>query len=139
VNVYDFHQRNGNRLDPVLEDLAGEVIAAAIEVHRVLGPGLPEGGYQKALSIELRARRVAHRCEVPVPIHYRGEKVAEGFIDMLVGAQLIVENKVVECPNPVHRAQVIAYLQATKLQLALLINWNVAILKDGLKRVIRSQ
>ena len=139
MNVYDFHERNTSRLDPALEDLANGVIGAAIEVHRVLGPGLPEEAYQKALSIELRARGLAHRCEVSAPIFYRGEKVAEGFIDMLVGEQLIIENKVVECLNPVHRAQALGYLHTTKLQLALLINWNVAILKDGVKRVIRSQ
>lgn len=137
MSVFDFHQRNVSPLDHELESLATVVIAAALEVHRALGPGLPESAYQNSLSHELGLRGVPHQCEAPVPIWYKGIKVAEGKIDMLVGGRLIVENKVVEVLNPVHRAQVLSYLHATKLELALLINWNVAVLKDGIKRVIR--
>jgi GxxExxY protein len=138
VDVFDFHARHVSGLDQELETLAVRVIGAAIEVHRELGPGLPEVAYQRSLSLELSVHGIAHECEVPVPIYYRRQKVAEGKIDMLVEGRLVIENKVVEALNPVHRAQVLAYLHATKLQLALLINWNVAILKDGIKRVIRS-
>jgi GxxExxY protein len=137
LDVFDFHRRNVSPLDKELEQLAGDVIAAAIEVHRELGPGLPELAYQKSLSFELSTRGIPHECEVPVPIFYKGQKVAEGKIDMLIGGRLIIENKVVEVLTPVHRAQTIAYLNATKLDLALLINWNVVILKDGIKRVLR--
>jgi GxxExxY protein len=70
---------------------------------------------------------------------YKGVLVGEGFVDILVGARLVLELKVVEVLNEVHRAQVIAYLQAMKLQLGLLINFNVALLKDGLKRVVRTR
>ena len=141
-SVFDFHARIGQSqpspLDPSLEHLVTSVIGAAIEVHRALGPGLPELAYQNALSIELSLRGISHQCEVAVAIVYKRQKVAEGKIDMLVDERLIIENKVVESLNPVHRAQVLSYLHATHLELALLINWNVAILKDGIKRVIRT-
>ena len=83
-------------------------------------------------------RQIPHQCEAPVPINYKGKLVAEGRLDILVNGELIVELKVVEALNPVHRAQVIAYLQATKLTLGLLINFNVAILRDGIKRVVKT-
>jgi GxxExxY protein len=137
-SVFDFHARHVSPLDPELEKLVSAVIAAAIEVHREPGPGLPECAYQDALSHELTLRGIPHEVEVPIPVFYKGKKVAEGKIDMRIDKRLIIENKVVETLNPVHRAQTIAYLAATELQIALLINWNVAILKDGIKRIIRT-
>jgi GxxExxY protein len=83
-------------------------------------------------------RGIPYELEAPVPIDYKGKRVGEGFLDLLVGGRLIVELKTVETLTNVHRAQAIAYLQATKLLLALLINFNVTVLKDGIKRVIRT-
>ncbi len=114
------------------------VIGACIEVHRHLGPGLPEKVYREALSHELSLQGIFHQCEVMFPVMYKGKVVGEGRLDMLVGEMLVVELKVVESLTPVHRAQVLAYLQALKLELGLLINFNVAILRDGLKRVINT-
>jgi GxxExxY protein len=138
VDRLQIRERDQIRVDEETEELAAIVIGAAIEVHRHLGPGLPELAYREALSLELTLRQIDHQCEAAVPINYKGKLVAEGRLDMLVGGKLIVELKVVESLNPVHRAQAIAYLQATQLQLALLINFNVTILKDGIKRVVKT-
>ncbi|MGH7214538.1 MAG: GxxExxY protein [Tepidisphaeraceae bacterium] len=118
--------------------MAEATIGAAIEVHRHMGAGLPEVSYKRALSHELSLRGIPHDCEVRVPLVYKGIPVGEEFIDILVGGRLVVELKVVEHLTEVHRAQVIAYLSATGVQLALLINFNVALLRDGIKRVIQT-
>ena len=124
--------------EEVLDGLAHEVIGAAIEVHRHMGPGLPETSYRQALSHELDLRQIRHASEVPFPILYKGKVVGEGRIDILVEDVLVVELKAVETLNPVHRAQVVTYLRATRLKLGLLINFNVVLLKDGIKRVINT-
>jgi GxxExxY protein len=138
MGLYEFRGRAESRVDDETEKLAERVIGAAIEVHREIGPGLPESVYRKALSHELTLRGIPHVCEAPVPIIYKGMTVGEGRIDILVSDCLVVELKCVEVLTEVHRAQAIAYLQAKKLKLALLINFNVAILKDGIKRVINT-
>jgi GxxExxY protein len=137
MDMQDFRERAYSGVDPHVEDLAHAVIGAAIEVHRELGPGLPEISYRRALSHELSLRAIPHRSEAPVAIIYKGILVGEGYVDILVDEQLVVEIKVVEALHEVHRAQAIAYLQALKLKLALLINFNVEMLRNGIKRVIR--
>jgi GxxExxY protein len=137
-SFFDFLARNNSKLSPELERLAYDVIGAAIEVHKEMGPGLPEKGYRQAMSRELSLRGIPHQPEAPVLIHYKGVVVAEGRIDILVANQLVVELKVVEHLTEVHRAQTLAYLKATKLRLGLLINFNVSLLRDGIKRVINS-
>ena len=121
-----------------LDKLAHDVIGAAIEVHRHLGPGYLEAVYQKALEIELGLRNIRFEAQRPVGVLYKGHPIGDGKLDFLVGEQLIVELKAVEELADVHKAQVISYLKATKLHLGLLINFNVTVLKNGLKRVIRS-
>jgi GxxExxY protein len=138
MNVFDFHERNERRADDETEALAHEVIGAAIEVHRLLGPGLPEISYKRALSHELSLRRIAHECEFPVPIVYKGVLVGDGRVDILVDRRLVVEIKVAEAITAVHRQQVLSYLQALKLQLGLILNFNVAVMRDGIKRVINT-
>jgi GxxExxY protein len=138
MSGFEFRARQSSQVSADVEELTEKVIGAAIEVHRHLGPGLPEVAYRNALSHELRLQQIPHVWEAPVPIMYKGVKVAEGRLDLLVCEELIVEIKVVESLSPVHRAQALSYLCATKLQLALLINFNVAILKDGIKRVINT-
>jgi GxxExxY protein len=138
MGVHEFRGRQDSGIDEATEDLGEQVLGAAIEVHRVIGPGFPESVYRKALSRELTLRGIAHVCEAIVPIYYKGELVGEGRIDILVAVRIVVELKCVEALTQVHRAQAIAYLQARKLKLAFLINFNIAILKDGIKRVVNT-
>lgn len=123
-------------LDTALESLAHDVIGAAIEVHQTIGPGFPERVYQNALGLELELRGIAYETEHDVVVIYKGKAVGQGRIDLLVDQQLIVELKVVSELAEVHRAQVSAYLKAKNLRLGLLLNFNTAVLKDGIKRVI---
>ena len=121
-----------------LSYLATKVIGAAIEVHRLLKPGLPESVYRRALSVELRLEHIPHECEVGVPISYKGEAVGVGRVDLLVAKKLVVELKAVEVLHDAQRDQVVAYLQALNLELGLLINFNVSVLRQGLKRVLNT-
>ncbi|BDA67667.1 hypothetical protein CAL7716_018330 [Calothrix sp. PCC 7716] len=121
-----------------IEQLAHNVIGAAIEVHRVLGPGFLEEVYHRALKREFIFRRIPHTHEYPVTINYKGYEVGEGRLDFLVGTSLVVELKAVQNITPIHEAQTISYLKMTKNSLALLINFNVILLKDGIKRIVNS-
>ncbi len=121
-----------------VEQLAYGVIGAAIEVHRMLGPGFLESVYERALCVELQLRRIPFICQGMVAVNYKSCMVGEGRLDLLVGNALIVELKAVEKLAPIHSAQVLSYLKMTNHQLGLLINFNVLILKDGIKRIILS-
>ena len=122
--------------EPGMNQLTESVIGAAIEVHRALGPGFLESTYGKALAIELRHRRISFEQEAPIAMSYRGESIGEGRLDFLVEGKLILELKAVDQLHPIHTAQAISYLKATGHKLALLINFNVPVLKDGIKRVV---
>ena len=130
--------RWGETLDR-LEELAGIVVDAALEVHRALGPGFPEGAYEQALAVELELRGIPFQCQVPIAIKYKGFDIGEGRLDLLVEDSLIVELKATESLAPVHVAQVVSYLRATHHHLGLLINFNVRLLKQGLRRVVLSR
>jgi GxxExxY protein len=119
MDFSEFRKRAESNVDEHVEDLAEAVIGAAIEVHRHLGPGLPESCYKKALSHELTLRGIQHQCEAPVPIFYKGVRVGDGKVDLLVDKLLVVELKVAECLTDTHRAQAKGYLAALKLELAL--------------------
>src|SRR5688572_3117574 len=93
MDIVDFRERAEKRADDATEALAYEAIGAAIEVHRILGPGLPESVYRKALSKELTLRGISHECEMPFPILYKGEKVGEGRLDMFLDRKLPLELK----------------------------------------------
>lgn len=121
-----------------LDRFAYEVIGAAIEVHRVLGPGFLEKVYQEALEVEFRLRGISFKPQKPVAVKYKGYPVGENILDFLVGDVLVVELKAVESLTSIHSAQVISYLKITGCQLGLLINFNVPILKQGIKRNIIS-
>lgn len=121
-----------------LDSLAHQVIGAAIEVHRILGPGFLERSYQRALSIELKIREIPHTIESPIHLEYKGESIGEGRIDILVGEQLVIELKTVDAIVEIYEAQALAYLKATGHQLALIINFNTPVLKNGIKRMIHS-
>ena len=119
-------------------ELTGVVIGAAIEVHRVLGPGFLESVYEEALCVELQLRGIPFRRQPVVAISYKGRLVGEGRLDLLVSNTLIVELKAVENLAPIHEAQVLSYLKMTSHTLALLINFKVRVLKDGIRRIILS-
>jgi GxxExxY protein len=138
MSYFEFRERMGSGVAGHTEELATRVIGVAIEVHRHLGRGLPETVYRNALTHEFDLQGIPYGKEVSVPVEYKSKIVGEGRVDLLVGGVLIVELKVVEVLTDTHRAQAIAYLCATKLQLALLINFNVTAIREGIKRVINS-
>ena len=116
--------------------LSRGVIGAAIEVHRILGPGLLESVYRQALMREMTLRQIPFQAEVAIPARYKGLVFEAGYrMNLLVGNRLIVELKVVDKLLPVHEAQLLSYLRLTNKRLGLLINFNVAVLKNGIKRI----
>jgi len=118
-------------------NLTGNVIGAAIEVHRILGPGLLESAYQECLVHELGLRGISLECEVPICVDYKGLFLGHAYrADLLIEDRLIVELKTVEQINPIHKAQLLTYLRLLKKPLGLLINFNTAALKDGVCRVV---
>ena len=121
-----------------VRDLSYQVIGAAMEVHRVLGAGFLESVYGDALAIELDQRDIIFQKEVEVSVNYKGKKVGTGRMDFVIGNTLIIELKAVESLRPVHEAQVISYLKMTGYPLGLLINFNVPLLKEGIRRLILS-
>ncbi|MEO6067882.1 MAG: GxxExxY protein [Gemmatimonadales bacterium] len=124
-------------LYPVTHDLSDRVISAAIGVHRQLGPGLLESAYQRCLEMELGARGVRFASEVPLHLDYRGGVIQDAYrIDLLVDDRLVVELKSVEKLSPLHTSQVLTYLKLGGYSAGLLINFNVPVLKDGLKRIL---
>ena len=122
------------------EHLAKQAVDAAIKVHRALGPRLLESVYEICLAHELRKRGLPVETQIPIPILYDGIRLEAGLrIDLLVARQLIIEIKAVEQMNRLFKAQVLTYLKLTGLRLALLINFNVPLIKDGIERVRTNQ
>lgn len=121
---------------PRADEIARAVIGAAISVHSALGPGYLESVYGKALAIELTQRGVPFRSQVPFAVSYRDVVVGEWRLDMVIDEWVIVELKSVERLTNLHTLQAVSYLRVTELPLALLINFNVGLLKDGIKRVV---
>jgi GxxExxY protein len=118
-----------------INKLTGEVIGAAIEVHKALGPGLLESAYEKCLCRELGLRKISHENQKDLPIEYKGVKLDCGYrLDIVVPNRLLIELKACERLLPIHEAQVLTYLKLTGIKIGLLINFNVAVLKDGIKR-----
>lgn len=121
-----------------IDELADAVIGAAIEVHRVLGPGCLEGVYEEALAVELGLRNVPFERQKELYLNYKGHSVGESRLDFLVGGLLVVELKAVDALAPIHTLQVISYLKAVGSPLGLLINFNVPVLKSGIQRIVLS-
>jgi len=119
-----------------LNKLAYEIIGAAVEVHKTIGPGYNESIYEEALCIELEERGIPFMRQVKIEIGYKGRTVGEGRVDLIVGKELVIELKAVEKVLPVHKAQLLSYLKATGKRLGLLINFNTSLLKDGVDRII---
>ena len=118
-------------------EIAAQVVDAALKIHRTLGPGLLESVYQVTLSYELQKRGLRVAQQVALPVYYDSIKLNLGFrVDVLVADKVIIEIKSVESLAPVHRKQVETYLRLMDLRLALLINFNVELIKDGIQRVV---
>ena len=121
-----------------VDRLANRVIGAAIEVHRMLGPGFLESVYEEALCVELGLRGIPFARQAAIGVSFKGQTVGEGRVDLLVAGKLIVELKAVESLSAVHSAQLLSYLKAAGCKLGLLINFNVLLLRNGIKRVVLS-
>jgi GxxExxY protein len=119
-----------------LERIVHQVIGCAIEVHRVLGPGLLESIYHECLPFELTAKGLRFEADKCVPVDYKGRRVGAGFkLDLVVEDCVIVEMKAVQALHPVHEAQVITYLKLTGCPAGVLLNFNTVLLRDGLRRL----
>jgi GxxExxY protein len=119
--------------------LATEVIGAAINVHKTLGPGLLESAYKECLFYEIAKKGIRVEKEKPLPLIYEEIKLECGYrLDLLVESKLIVEIKAIDALHEVHVAQVLTYLKVSGCKLGLLINFNVLLLKDGIRRIIKT-
>jgi len=117
--------------------LTHEIIGAAIEVHRMLGPGLLESTYEECLARELGLRSLPFERQKPLPLVYKDVKLECGYrIDLLVDGRIVVELKAVDALAPIHDAIVLTYLRLSGCKIGLLINFNVVVLKDGLRRLV---
>ncbi len=121
----------------VYAELSHAIVGAAIEVHRHIGPGQLESVYERALRHELVLRKIPHRAQVPIPMLYKGCAVGDYVADLIVDDKIVVELKAVTALQPVHLAQTLSYVHATRLRLGLLINFNVPVLCRGVRRLVR--
>jgi GxxExxY protein len=120
-----------------IEEIGRLVIHAAIRVHSELGPGLLESAYQACLEFELRKSGLDVASEVCLPVMYKGMKIDAGYrLDLLINDAVIVENKCVEKLLPIHEAQLLTYMKLNGAKLGYLLNWNVTLMKDGIKRMV---
>ena len=119
------------------EHLTGQIIGAASEIHQHLGPGLLESTYQACLCHELELPGLTVEYEKPLPLEYKGVRLDCGYrLDLLVGGAVIVEVKSVEALAPIHEAQLLTYLKLSGVKVGLLINFNVVVLKNGIRRLV---
>ena len=133
------HREGAKDAKILAQALSFQVIGSAIEVHRQLGPGLLESVYRTCLCRELAAQSVPFQQDLPVPVRYRGLPVPVGYrADLMVGGLVIVELKAVSEVLPIHVAQLLTYLRLTDTRLGLLINFNVTVLRSGVRRVVNN-
>jgi GxxExxY protein len=139
VNHQDTKARSRDSLAPIaseFERIAAQVVDAAFAVHSELGPGLLESIYERCLVRELHFRGVDAQCQLAVPIRYRGLWIDPGLrLDILAGGCVVVEVKAVDVVVPVHLAQLLTYLKLTGHRLGLLVNFNVPLIKQGIRRI----
>jgi len=118
-------------------DISGKIIGAAIEVHKKLGPGLLESAYEECLCCEMQLRGIEFKRQVPLSLNYKGIVLDCGYrLDLLVEDKVIVELKSIEGLEPIHEAQMLTYLKLRNAWLGLIINFNVIMLKDGVRRLV---
>ena len=117
------------------DPLTSDVIGCMIEVHRALGPGLLESTYQHCLARELELNNISYKVEHPLPVEYKGVKLDCGYrIDLFIRDKVIVELKSVDAIKDIHKAQLITYMKLARIDTGLLVNFNVELLRDGIKR-----
>ena len=117
--------------------LSHEIIGAALEVHKALGPGLLESAYEECLAREFTVRDIAFERQVSLPVNYKGAAVDAGYrLDFLVSDLVVVELKAVDVLLPIHEVQVLTYLKLSRKKLGMLVNFNTARLREGIKRVV---
>lgn len=122
-----------------LEKFAKEIVDSSIQVHKEMGPGLLESVYQQCLLKELQLRSIIVSEQVPIPLVYKGYKLSKEYvIDILVEGEIILELKAVEIILPVHEAQLISYLKLADKRIGFLLNFNVPLMKNGLKRFVNN-
>ena len=118
-----------------LKELTGPVCAAAIDVHRHVGPGLLESAYEECLCHELSLRKLTFQRQVPLPVTYKGARLDCGYrLDVVVENRVLLELKSVDRITPIHEAQLLTYLRLSTLKVGLLLNFNVDVMKDGITR-----
>lgn len=126
-----------NNMKKEFSKLSNTIIGCAIEVHKTLGPGLLESTYQQCLAHELKLNGVSFKLELPLPVEYKGIYIECGYrIDMLVENEIILELKSVEELKGIHEAQLLTYMKLAGMKQGFLINFNVRLLKDGLKSFV---
>lgn len=128
-----------DRFDDEIEALIARVIGSAIEVHRKLGPGLQEATYGNALELVFKRDGLPYEREHRFEVLFDGQKVGEGRMDFLVSGRLVLEDKAKRAIDLTDIAQVVGYLSYKKEPVGLLLNFNVAVMKDGIRRVIRTK
>jgi len=122
-----------------IEEIAKTIVDTAIQVHRALGPGLLESAYQHCYAHALRKRGLKVECEVELPVVFDDIKIDAGYrIDMLIEGCIIIENKTVDQLLPIHEAQLLTYLKLRECRLGFLLNWNVPLMKQGIKRMVNN-
>jgi GxxExxY protein len=120
-----------------INQLSNHIIGAAIEVHKTLGPGLLESTYEKCLCQELKLRGINFANQVPLPVVYKGKKLDCGYpMDLVVGDAGILELKSCEKIEPIHHAQLLTYLKLSGFTLGLILNFNVPVMRDGIRRIV---
>jgi GxxExxY protein len=135
----NFNKESGEKREGERDPLTQQVIGCAIEVHRTLGPGLLESTYEKCLAHEFRFAGLSFINQAAMPIDYKGITLDCGYrLDFLIDDYLVVELKAVEQLLPIHLAQVITYMKLAEAPVGLLINFNVKVLKDGIRRLFPS-
>jgi len=122
-----------------INDLSGAVIGAAIEVHTILGPGLLESVYEECLCRELELREIPYERQKELPIEYKGVKLDCGYrLDLVIQNAIILELKSCENIEPIHKAQLLTYLKLSGLNLGLILNFNVPLMRNGIVRVVNN-
>ena len=121
------------------DKISNQIIGAAIEVHRALGPGLLESAYEECLCREFSLRNITFERQVSMPVVYKGVNLDCGYrLDIVVAGLVIIELKAIKRFEPIHDAQLLTYLKLTKLKLGILLNFNVPIMKHGIKRIVNN-
>ncbi len=129
-------QRSQSSIRYPFKDITEKIISCAIEVHSILGPGLLENLYEEALAYEFKLRKISFEKQKAINVLYKGKDIGVHRVDFLVENEIVLELKAIEAINKIHIAQVLTYLKAMNKKIGLLINFNVELLKNGIKRII---